>query len=70
MLNLVEKFLSGFVSAEEIENMREVAEKAYADLVNSTGAGNDFHGWIRLPENYDKEEFARIKIAAEKIKKN
>ena len=70
MLNLVEKFLSGFVSAEEIENMREVAEKAHADLVNSTGAGNDFHGWIRLPENYDKEEFARIKIAAEKIKQN
>lgn len=70
MLNLVEKFISGFVSAEEIENMREVAEKAHADLVNSTGAGNDFHGWIRLPENYDKEEFARIKIAAEKIKQN
>ncbi len=70
MLNLVEKFLSGFVSAEEIENMRDVASSAHASLVESTGLGNDFHGWIRLPENYDKEEFARIKIAAEKIKQN
>ena len=31
------------------------------------GAGNDFLGWIDLPVNYDKEEFARIKKAAEKI---
>ncbi|MDO5479209.1 MAG: glucose-6-phosphate isomerase, partial [Clostridia bacterium] len=34
------------------------------------GAGDDFLGWVRLPENYDKEEFARIKVAAEEIKKN
>ena len=36
-------------------------------LVNRTGAGNDFLGWIDLPVDYDKEEFARIKKAAEKI---
>ena len=34
------------------------------------GEGDDFLGWVRLPENYDKEEFARIKEAAEEIKKN
>ena len=36
-------------------------------LVSKTGAGNDFLGWIDLPVAYDKEEFARIKKAAEKI---
>ena len=70
MVKLNEKFLNGFVSAEEIENMRSVASEAHTKLVNGTGEGNDFLGWVRLPENYDKEEFARIKIAAEKIKQN
>jgi glucose-6-phosphate isomerase len=37
-------------------------------LHEKTGAGNDFLGWIDLPVNYDKEEFSRIKKAAEKIK--
>jgi len=37
-------------------------------LHNKTGAGNDFVGWVDLPVNYDREEFARIKAAAEKIK--
>lgn len=37
-------------------------------LMNKTGAGNDFLGWIDLPVDYDKEEFARIKAAAEKIR--
>ncbi len=39
-------------------------------LVNGTGAGNDFTGWVNLPVDYDKEEFARIQKAAEKIKAN
>ena len=39
-------------------------------LHDKTGAGNDFLGWIDLPLNYDKSEFARIKKAAEKIKSN
>ncbi len=70
MVKLNEKFLNGFVSAEEIENMSSIAAEAHAKLINGTGEGNDFLGWVRLPENYDKEEFARIKIAAEKIKQN
>ena len=39
-------------------------------LINKTGAGNDFLGWLRYPENYDKEEFSRIVAASEKIKKD
>ena len=70
MVKLNEKFLHGFVSAEEISNMRSAALEAHTKLVNGTGEGNDFLGWVRLPENYDKEEFARIKIAAERIKQN
>ena len=70
MIKLNEKFLNGFVSAEEIEALSAEAKQAHESLVNHTGAGNDFHGWIRLPEDYDKEEFARIKISAEKIKQN
>ncbi len=70
MLNLNERFLNGFVSAEEIENMHSAASEAHAKLISGTGEGNDFLGWVRLPENYDREEFARIKIAAEKIKQN
>ncbi len=42
-------------------------QAAFDTLVNRTGAGNDFTGWIDLPENYDKEEFARIKQAAARI---
>ena len=36
-------------------------------LVNGTGAGNDFTGWVDLPEHYDRAEFARIQAAAKKI---
>ena len=58
--------ISAFVSAEEIENMKSITENAAKTLTEGTGAGNDFLGWIKLPENYDKEEFARIKACAEK----
>ena len=39
-------------------------------LVNGTGAGNDFIGWVDLPVNYDKEEFGRIQAAAKRIQSN
>ena len=64
------KFLSGFVSDHEIQYMQPSCRVAYDLLKSGKGPGNDFHGWVDLPVNYDKEEFARIKVAAEKIKKN
>ena len=64
------KFSEGFVSNHEIEYMRPFAKVAHNMLMSGEGQGNDFIGWVDLPENYDKEEFARIKAAAEKIKKN
>lgn len=57
-----------FISEAEIDMMKPIAETAKDTLLNRTGAGNDFLGWIDLPINYDKEEFARIQKAAEQIK--
>lgn len=59
-----------FVSEEALNQNKENVLKAYKTLVNKTGEGNDFLGWIEYPKNYDKEEFARIKRAAEKIRSN
>ena len=59
---------AGFISEEEVGYMTKLANDAKELLVSKTGAGNDFLGWIDLPVDYDKEEFDRIKKAAEKIK--
>ena len=59
-----------FVSQEETAKIKTLAEAAKAELLNRTGEGNDFLGWIDLPVNYDKEEFSRIKKAAAKIQKD
>ena len=56
-----------FISEEEISNIKGQAGAAKELLLSRKGAGNDFLGWIDLPVDYDKEEFARIKKAAEKI---
>lgn len=58
---------AGFVSAEEMENMKATTMCAKNVLMDKSGAGSDFLGWIDLPVDYDKEEFQRIKMAAEKI---
>ena len=59
---------NGIVSEDEIKSMAKIAKDAKDVLVSKSGAGNDFLGWIDLPVDYDKEEFARIQKAAEKIK--
>ena len=56
------------VREEEVAAMEKMVETAKEVLVSRTGLGNDFLGWIDLPVNYDKEEFDRIKKAADKIK--
>lgn len=59
-----------FMEKHEIEYMKDQITTAHNTIINKNGAGNDFLGWVNLPENYDKEEFKRIKAAAEKIKSN
>lgn len=61
-------YVSSFVSEEKLMGMEAEVKAAVKTLEEGTGAGNDFLGWINLPTDYDKEEFDRIKKAAEKIK--
>lgn len=61
---------SGFISTEELQNIKGAVMGAKEVLLSKTGAGNDFLGWIDLPVDYDKDEFARIKKAAAKIQKD
>ena len=58
---------SGFIQDHEVESMKKITSDAKELHLSRKGAGNDFLGWIDLPENYDKEEFARIQKAAKKI---
>ena len=62
------RYLEGFVDENDVKAIAPEVSAA-VDLLNSrTGAGNDFLGWLDLPVDYDKEEFERIKKAAEKIR--
>ncbi|MDT2764874.1 glucose-6-phosphate isomerase [Enterococcus asini] len=56
-----------FVNEYELGYMQSQVSAAHDLLRNGTGAGSDYIGWVDLPTNYDKEEFARIKAAAKKI---
>ena len=58
---------AGYVHEHEVESMKALTESARKLLPSKSGAGNDYLGWIDLPVDYDKEEFARLKKAAEKI---
>ena len=61
------KHLAKFIRPEEYDTIFPQVELAHQQLESRSGAGNDFLGWLDLPVNYDKEEFARIKEAAKKI---
>ena len=59
-----------FFGEHEITYLQDAVKAAHQSLHAKSGAGNEFLGWIDLPENYDKEEFSRIKKSAEKIQKD
>ena len=59
--------LSHFINQNEYTAIAPQVKLAHDMLHSGTGAGNDFIGWVTLPTDYDKEEFARIKAAAKKI---
>ena len=67
-LKLNDHYLQKFIRPEEYKNIQPSIDAAHKQLVERTGAGNDYLGWVDLPQNYDKEEFARIKVATEKIR--
>jgi glucose-6-phosphate isomerase len=69
-IKLINKYAEKFLSEKEINDAAPKGVEALKTLHGKTGAGNDFLGWLTLPTDYDKEEFVRIKNAAEYIKKN
>ena len=69
-ITLNTKYLQNFIAPHELEAVKASAELAAKTVADRSGSGNDFLGWVDLPVDYDKEEFARIKAAAEKIRKN
>ena len=68
-IRLIDKYASSFVTESEYASMQPMVAAAHEMLHTKTGLGNDFLGWLDLPRDYDKAEYARIKAAAEKIKK-
>ena len=67
-LKLNAKYLESFVQPHELTAIAPLVTAAHKTLESRSGLGNDFLGWVDLPESYDKEEFARIKAAAQRIK--
>ena len=64
------KYLKNFIRDEEFDAIYPQVKAAHELLETKTGPGNDFLGWTTLPRDYDKEEFARIKEAAAKIRQD
>ncbi len=69
-VTLQTRYLDGFVHEHEIAALQPQVSAAHEMLHTGTGLGNDFIGWVDLPVNYDKDEFARIKAAAARIKQD
>jgi glucose-6-phosphate isomerase len=68
VISLNKSFTANFISDDEIAAMRPRVAAARDKVLNGTGEGSEFLGWRDLPENYDREEFARIRAAAAKIR--
>ena len=69
-VGLNDKYIKSFISNEELASLQTEITDAHAKLLAGNGEGSDFLGWITLPDDYNKEEFARIKQAAKKIQKS
>ena len=68
MIRVNTRNIEPFVPEDYYPRLEQPLEQAHLWLQNATGAGGDFVGWVHLPEQYDREEFARIQAAAEKIR--
>lgn len=67
-LTLNQAYLTSFIGPDELEALLLQAQAAHRALHDGTGAGSDFLGWLDLPQNYDKDEYARLLRAAERIR--
>ena len=66
-IKLNAKYLEPFVLSHELDAIAPLVSAAHKTLESRSGLGNDFLGWVNLPEDYDKDEFERIKKAAQRI---
>ena len=69
-VTLETRYAEGFIRSHEFDAMQQQVTAAHDTLHSGSGFGSDFLGWMDLPVNYDKEEFARIKAAAARIKQD
>ena len=69
-LKLNDKYIRPFINESDLKAIQGEINDAHAKLLAKTGEGNDFLGWITLPDDYDKDEFVRIEAAAKKIQKS
>lgn len=69
-IQLNDRYTSTFLSEKELKEIQPAVTAAHKMLREKSGAGNDFLGWVNLPEDYDKEEFERIRKCAAKIQKS
>lgn len=67
-VKISDKFVKDFVPCGALDEIRPEIEASHLKVLERNGEGNDFLGWVNLPVDYDKDEFARIKAAAQKIK--
>ncbi len=68
-IKVIDEYLKGFITDAEYKSAWDKIPRITEIIKNKSGAGNDFLGWVDLPENYDRVEFEAIKRAAEKIRK-
>ena len=69
-VKLETRYAGAFIADEEYAAIAPQIKTAHEMLHSGSGLGNDFLGWVDLPVNYDREEFARIKVAAARIKED
>ena len=69
-IRLVDSYVAPFIAEHELSYMQPMVNAAHQMLHEKSGQGNAFLGWVDLPRDYDKEEYARVKVAADKIRKS
>ncbi len=69
-VSFISSYARDFIRENDLKGLQTQVALAHETVNNKSGLGNDFLGWVNLPFDYDKEEFARIKKAAEKIRKD
>ncbi len=67
-VNFSQSFADSFIRENDLKGLESQVKLAHESINSKSGLGNDFLGWVTLPEDYDKEEFDRIKKAADKIR--